>query len=351
MKQYLRYTSISAIILILFLTPVSAAEFTAPSIPSNYKEMMPERPDSFSDGLKQIVTATIYTIHPEIKEAVSVCFCVIGIAILGSLLQSFPANRKSAIELASVCASATLLLKSTKSMIPLSVTVIDDLSAYGKLLLPVMSAALAAQGRVNASAAVYSGTVLFSNILMRIINSTLIPLSYALLAISITGAALGRDILYKLRDFIKWFMTWTLKTILYIFTGYISITGVISGTADAAAIRATKLTISGVVPVVGGILADASETILVSIGIAKNAAGIYGILALIAILIRPFMKIGVYFVMIKLTAALCTVFTNKAVSDLLDDFSSAMGFLLGITGSTCLLLLIGMICFLRGTGI
>ena len=41
-----------------------------------------------------------------------------------------------------------------------------------------------------------------------------------------------------------------------------SITGVISGTVDAAALKAAKIGISGAVPVVGNIFADATETIV-----------------------------------------------------------------------------------------
>ena len=74
-----------------------------------------------------------------------------------------------------------------------------------------------------------------------------------------------------------------MKIVLYAFTGYIGFTGVVSGTTDAMAMKAAKLTISGAVPVVGGILSDASEAVLVSAGIMKNAAGVYGILAVLAI--------------------------------------------------------------------
>lgn len=80
---------------------------------------------------------------------------------------------------------------------------------------------------------------------------------------------------------VKNVVSWSLKTILTVFTTYMTVTGVVSGTTDAAALKATKVTISSVVPVVGGILSDASEAVLVSAGLMKNAAGIYGILAVL----------------------------------------------------------------------
>jgi stage III sporulation protein AE len=156
--------------------------------------------------------------------------------------------------------------------------------------------------------------------------------------------------LQKLQDFIKWLMIWGLKTILYIFTGYMGITGVVSGTTDAAALKAAKLTISGMVPVVGGILSDASESVLVGAGVMKTAAGMYGTLAMLAICAEPFLKIGVQYLMLKATAALCGIFGSKALSNLVQDFSSALGILLGMTGSACLMLLISTVCFMKGVG-
>lgn len=138
--------------------------------------------------------------------------------------------------------------------------------------------------------------------------------------------------------------------VLYIFTGYLGITGVITGTADAAAVKAAKLTISGVVPVVGGILSDASETVILSAGVMKNAVGMYGLLAVAAIWITPFLQIGAQFLLLKLTAVLCAVFGVKEASELIEDFSSAMGLLLGMTGTVSLLMLISTICFMKGMG-
>ena len=139
-----------------------------------------------------------------------------------------------------------------------------------------------------------------------------------------------------------------LKTVLYIFTGYISITGVISGTVDASALKATKLTISGIVPVIGKVLADTSETILVSAGIMKNAAGVYGVLAIIAVFIGPFLEIGIQYLLLKLTGAVCNIFGNKQTVTLINNFSTGMGIILAMIGTVCVLLLISLVCFMKG---
>ena len=139
-----------------------------------------------------------------------------------------------------------------------------------------------------------------------------------------------------------------LKTILYIYTGYISITGIVGGTTDATILKATKLSISGMVPVVGNILSDASEAVLVSAGIMKNAAGIYGLLTIIALWIGPFIRIGVQYVLLKITSGLSEMLGSKEMAGIIKDFSSTMGLVLAMTGSVSLIFLISTICFLKG---
>ena len=162
--------------------------------------------------------------------------------------------------------------------------------------------------------------------------------------------AIGEDVLKNLRDFVKWLVTWSIKTILYIFTGYLGITGVVSGTTDAATLKAAKLTISGAVPVVGNIISDASESILVGVGVVKSTVGIYGLLVVAALWIGPFFKIGIQYLLLKFTAAICGAIGTKESVGLVSDFSGIMGFLVAMTGTVCVLLLVSIVCFLKGVG-
>ena len=239
------------------------------------------------------------------------------------------------------------LLLSANSLIRLGSQTVTEISEYGKLLLPVMTAAMAAQGGAASSTALYAGTAMFDSVLSSLISRLLGPMVYLFLALSAANGAIGENILGKLRDLVKNIVSWSLKAILTVFTTYMTVTGVVSGTTDAAALKATKVTISSVVPVVGGILSDASEAVLVSAGLMKNAAGIYGILA---VFLSPFLKIGVHYLILKLTAAVCGIFGEKGLTELIGDFSTAMGLLLAMTGSECLLLLISTVCFLKGVG-
>ena len=328
----------------LILTQISP-----PPVPQSGASIMPQA-DSFGEGLLALIANAIGQLHPDLREAAGICLSLIGVIMLVSIAGLIPGARLKTAEFVGAVGIGTILLQSTNTLIRLGSHTIEEISAYGKLLLPVMTSAMAAQGGITASTALYAGTALFDAVLTSLLTRLLNPMVYIFLVLSTANAALGEDLLKKMADFVKWLSVWILKTILYVFTGYMGITGVISGTTDAAALKAARLTISGVVPVVGGILSDASEALLVSAGMVRNAAGIYGILAIGAVFLTPFLRIGCHYLLLRLTGTVCAVFGVKRCSDLISRFSAAMGLELAMTGSVCLLQLISTVCFLRGVG-
>lgn len=339
---------IGLLILISVSIPVRAEELTVPPAPDSAIALVPEQPETFSEGLATVIREALDYLYPAFRSAVSSCFSIVAIILLTALIGNLPGATQKITDMVATVSIALLLLTQSGSLIRLGSSTVKEISDYGKLLLPVMTAAMAAQGGVSTSAALYTGTAIFDALLSGIISSVIVPMLYIFLCLCIASCATGEILLDKLKGFVKWSMVWCLKIILYVFTGYMGITGVVSGATDAAAIKATKLTISGMVPVVGGILSDASEAVLVSAGLVKSAVGVYGVLVIIAIWIRPFVEIGMQYLMLKLTAGICGIFGEKAPVKLIENFTGAMGILLAMTGSVSFLFMVSAVCLMRG---
>lgn len=338
-------------LLILSLSlPASAAALSAPEVPVSGVDSMPKETDSFGDGLLEIIHNGISFIQPELTEAVHANAGILLSVFLFSTFSLLSDKITASVSIAGTLTVASLIFQNTKSLIGCASKALTDICVYGKLLCPVLTTALAAQGGVSASAALYAGTTAFISVLSVLVSGWIVPMVYIFLTFSVARCAVGEDILKRFAEAIKNVLNWLIKTLLIVFTTYMSITGVVSGTTDAAALKAAKVTISSVVPVVGGILSDASESVLVSMGIVKNAAGIYGILAVLAVFIGPFVKIGVQYLLLKITAGICTLFANKNISALVEDFSAALGFLLAMVATGCVMVLISTVCFMKGFG-
>lgn len=336
-------------ILILCMTlPARATTIVAPEVPDSGEDIFPSQQENIAQAITEMLSSAFSQAQPEVAQAVKLCLSLMGTAVVLAFARSIHGGTKPVVELIGVLAVIGVMLGSADSMIETGTQTVWEISEYAKLLLPVMTAALAAQGGTATSAALYGASALFNAVISNIISAVLIPAIYVYLVLAAVSALSGDGMLKKLKDLVKWAMSWFFKLLLSAFTGYIAITGVISGSTDQAALKATKLTISGMVPVVGSVLSDASETVLLGASIVKNSVGVYGLLAVMAVTLLPFLIIGAGYLLLKLTAAVCTVFAPPAVVGLMEDFSSAMGLVLAMVGSVCLIELVSIICFLKG---
>ena len=328
--------------------PAEALEIVAPEAPVHVSSIMPDSTDNFSEALSQLLRNVLLSLWPELEKGFSNCRMILASMVLAALLNGFSGPVKRISFLFCTMTLSVSLLDQTQSLILLASDTVQQLSSYGKLLWPTMTTALAAQGGTASSVALYIATAAFDTVLTGFISNYLVPLVYIFLVLSIGNSVSCEGALTGFLDLLKRAVTWCLKTILIIFTTYLSITGVVSGATDTVALKATKVTIASTVPLVGGILSDASEAVVVSASVMKNAAGIYGILAVLALFLEPFLSIGVPYLLLKATAALGGVFAPKEISGLIDHFSTALGMLLAMTGASCALLLISLGCFLKG---
>lgn len=340
------------VFLVILLSPaVCAMEFEAPAPPESASEFLPKEADSFGEGLLRLGAAAVEVLSPSLAQTAKICLRVmLALALVGLVRQLSPGLSGKTVELAGTAAVAVLLLEPSASMVSLAVETAAELREYGKLLLPMMASALAAKGGVTASGALFVGTAVVDTVLGAAVNAAAVPLVWMYLSLSIGSAALGGGLLGRLRDLIRWLMEWALKLTLYLFTGYMAVTGAISGAADATATKAAKIAISGAVPVVGGILSDAADTVLLSAAALGSGAGMWGMLTVLAIFCAPVLKIGCQYLMLKVTAALGCALADSCCAGLAGDFAGAMGLLMGLVSTQVVLLLVSGVCFLRGLG-
>ena len=137
-------------------------------------------------------------------------------------------------------------------------------------------------------------------------------------------------------------VTWALTGVMLLFTGFLTLTGAASSAADALTMQMTRSAISAAVPVVGSIISDATGTVLAGAGMLKSAVGVFGMLAVLAICLTPFLTMAVQYLLYKLAAFLAGTMTEGPLEELIDALGSAFGLMLGMTGSCALLLLISI---------
>ena len=214
----------------------------------------------FSDALDQIGSLLRTSIATGLKLLAVVLLCAMAEGAAQGKSEGL-----QAVEIAGALAITALTMTDMAVMIGMGRDTIGRMGTFSETLLPVMAVLTAATGGVTGGAVRQGATVLFSQLLITAMDRLLIPMVYAYVAASCAHAAVGNPGLKKLAGLLKGAASFLLTAFLLAFVGYLTASGAIAGTVDASAVKAAKLAISRAIPVVGGILADASETVLAGV--------------------------------------------------------------------------------------
>ena len=309
------------------------------ALPPDARDLLEQLDDDTADsgtlsaGAAKLWNKAWTLLTAEVRSSVRVMVVLLGAVLLYGVAEgSFQAAGHPLMAnftpLAFVLVITMTAAGDVQTMIGSGTETMEQLDVLGKALLPTLAAAVAASGGIVSASARQVATVFFSNLLLTLIRNVLLPLVYFYVA----SAAAG----------IKKVVTWALTGSLVLFTGYLTLTGAASTSADALVLQMTRSVISTAVPVVGGIISQASGSVLSGAGLLKNSLGVFGMLAVLATCLTPFLHMAVQYLLYKVTAFLAGTAGNGTLVELIDALGSAFGLVLGMVGSCALLLLISI---------
>lgn len=237
------------------------------------------------------------------------------------------------------------------TLLGLGSTMMTDLAAFGKVLMPMLAAASVASGSLTASGTVYIAVMFVIELLVSLFAELMIPLVWADAALWTAGSITENRGLTRFARSLKNGVSLALKLILGIFTGYLMVAGVISGTADALTVKTVRLAVSSMVPVAGGFLADAAEAVVAGAGIVRSVTGIFGILGVLAMATVPFIQLGVQYLAYRTAALLSMVAGADELETILDGMGEVFSLMLALVGTALALLLIGIFAAAAGVNV
>jgi len=310
---------------------------------------------NFEQGVSTLLEQVVAYMPQVLKTGVRSALMLLVIATLCAMAEGIRAaggegGGLNVCMLAGTLAVTAVSASDMSAMMGLGRSTIDSMQGFSKVLVPITAACTAAMGAPAGAAARQVATTLFSNALLTLIDRLLVPVVYAYVAVCSACAAVGNPGLKKVAGLLKWLVTRSLTALLVLFVTYLTVSGTIAGTTDAAALKVAKMAISTAVPVVGGIISNAAETILVGAGMVKNTVGVFGMLAVLAICVVPFLRLGMHYLTYKVTGALTSTLADSRLTELIDNIGTAFALMLGMTGACALLLLVSIISALGGGG-
>ena len=345
----MRRVLIFCVLALLCTVPALGAELAVPGLDEVWEQAEGygvTQDASLDQGLSNLFADALGQAGGLFRTSLSTAMKLIAVVLLCSLAESAKAGEGDgfpAVTVAGALAITALTMTDMAAMIGLGRDTLAKMEDFSSVLLPVVAVLTAATGSIAGAAARQGATLLFSQLLLIAMDRLLVPLVYAYVAVSCAQAAVDNPGLKKAAELLKGAVTFLLTALLLAFVGYLTASGAIAGTVDAAAIKAAKLAISRAIPVVGGILADASETVLAGAGVLRGAVGVAGLLVVLAICLTPFLRLGLQYLLYKGAGALCATVAQPKLSALIDAIGSAFGLVLGMTGAGALVLLVSLV--------
>ena len=219
---------------------------------------------------------------------------------------------------------------------------IENLVSFMNLLIPILITLMITTGSI-ASASILQPILLFIITLIgNFIKDIIIPIVLVSTALGIVSKISDRLQIDKLSKFFKSSVVWILGVILTLFVGLVSLEGTLSSSVDGVTEKTAKAAVSSFIPVVGKILGDAVDSVIGCSLILKNALGIVGVVIIIAICIRPIIKLIILMTIYYLTSCLCQPIADNKIIKLLEQMGDTFKLLLAILSSVSVMLLIGV---------
>ncbi|MBO4823473.1 MAG: stage III sporulation protein AE [Clostridia bacterium] len=204
---------------------------------------------------------------------------------------------------------------------------LSSLKTQVDLVFPIILTMMVAGG-ASTSANLYQPAVaVLSTVMMQIFTYLVMPLFMVSLAFSVVAHLAPSTRLDKFVAFFNSLFKWIVGVCFTVFLSFLAIQGITAGSFDSVSIRATKMTMSGYVPIVGSYMSQGFDLIMASAVLIKNAIGLAGILLLLGIILAPVVKIIVFSLALKLVAAITQPIGDARISNFLTTINKSFGML------------------------
>jgi len=299
-------------------------------------------------GIKKVWGGILNLFAKEFKHSIRILASVAVIAIISGILTNmqsgFGKNMQNISFFICYCAILGITLSAFSEAAGIGSRAVDDMVVFTNAIVPAMGTLLIASGSLT-SAALQPSILMAASIAGVIIKTIGIPLIYMSLALSLVSNMSDKYSVKNMADFLRKTALWFVSGSLTLFCAIIGITGFATGALDGVVGKTAKFAANTVIPVLGGILADAVDSVAGGALVIKNAAGAAGMLFVMLIMIFPIIKMGAIVLIYRLTAAVIQPVSDKRIVNSLSDMANVLSTLVGMMAAVAvaIILIIAML--------
>ena len=329
---------------LIFALPDSARGFLDRLYISDFK---PDSADNLSS--ENVISAIGYVFRESIFEPVKILVCIIGIIILTALFDTLKSSDMSAgleqtLSFVSVLCMSAVLSPAVLSLIGNLTDTIKACSDFMMIYVPVISLLIISSGKPVSGSMFYSTMIYMCSMVLRVVSEIIVPFLRCISSVAVITNITDKVSLSGVNDMLRKAVRILLTFCMSVFTAFLTMRSVISVSQDSLSNRAIKFAISNFVPLVGGALSDAYQTVVSCTAVLRSGVGVIAIAAIFAVFLPAVAKCLVWQFTLMIGTAVCDVFSNGRLSSMLSSFSSVISVI-------CSILLSMMVMYIISTAI
>lgn len=270
----------------------------------------------------------------EFKENRELLFKIIAISLLCAILKHLQINFSGNVSEVAfyICYMLiiVLIITSFTNIISICIKAISKLKNFMGIIIPVLITLLLTLGNIATVTTVQPTLLIMISIISNTLSTVVIPIILISTILSLVGNISDEIKVDKISKILKKSMLYLIEFMMIIFIGVLSLEGTLSAGVDGVTAKVAKTVVSNAVPVVGKLLGDATDSVIGSISITKNAVGIIGILIIITITCGPIIKAFILMIMFNFTSSICESISDNRISKSLILVSDSIKMIFGI---------------------
>ncbi|NBI06651.1 stage III sporulation protein AE [Senegalia massiliensis] len=224
----------------------------------------------------------------------------------------------------------SIIIKSFVVALNIGKDTINNMVMFMQILLPILITLLMAVGGLTSSALLHPLILGSLGILSTLIKQVIIPLLFFSTILSLVNKITDKIQINRIASLLREISVIIIGGSLTIFMGIMTIQGVSASQLDGLTIRTAKFAIDNLVPVVGGFLSDAMDTVVGCSLLLKNSIGIIAVIVLFLIIAIPAFKLLSLIFIYRLTAAIIEPISDEKIVDSLIETSKSIIIILGL---------------------
>lgn len=274
-----------------------------------------------------------------IKEKVSSPFKaflpMIAIMLLCVVLQSIYPQEKNkemtkilnSIGNLSICVS---VVSPVSELIRSSALIIKLASNFTLCYVPIMSTIMIASGKA-VSAMSYNTLVVFAGqVISRLSENFFIPFVNVTLGISVVSSICPNLKLHSICKNSEKTLKKILEFLSVLFTSILTLNQLVSNSADNLKSNLAKCMFGQCVPIVGGVISDAYDTVQGSLRLLKSGVGVFGISAGLIIFLPILVECLMWIIFLRFSECIAEVLEQKKILFLVKSVSKIVSIIMAI---------------------